>query len=230
MSSDTVDDTFAESMEAMRHGESRRRRRRVLLIAAASIGSVVLYWLIDPLGFSDNVSRYWPIVLLVPAGWILGGHFARITVNPSRRFVVCLDPEDHSFRMVSIPEEVFPMFDQTGNSVVYRSQGGLPVYLARDIDTESGTIDYGWVHENDALLVMSREQAYARWRDLLDSVLFENLTLMEHPRTMALEHTRSTLRRHLDEISVALGLDIGDTDAEPFPEPSPLQTPPEVSS
>ena len=155
---------------------------------------------------------------------MLGSMVVRMMHRRLGRVIVSLDVENHMFRAVLVPEELFRYISQKGNNVVYHTPSGMPVYLARSIDLERGSIDYGWVHENDALVVMTREEAYLRWRDTLDRILEENLMLMHHPHTMGLEYARENLRRHLDDLATALGLDVSspsEGDQHPAPEPVP---------
>jgi hypothetical protein len=87
---------------------------------------------------------------------------------------------------------------------------GLPVYTIEKLDLERGHVDYGWVHENDALVVMTRESAYNKWNETLNEVMEDNLELMVHPHIIGLGYARKSLRDHLN----GLGKVFGFTDAD----------------
>lgn len=196
-------------------------RARMVVVCIASVAVVGVLIVILPDEMLSLASENWPVFLSPIVGWILGSMVVRMMHRRLGRVIVSLDVENHMFRAVLVPEELFRYISQKGNNVVYHTPSGMPVYLARSIDLERGTIDYGWVHENDALVVMTREEAYLRWRDTLDRILEENLMLMHHPHTMGLEYARENLRRHLDDLAMALGLDVT-SDEIPRPEPQPL--------
>ncbi len=200
-----------------------RRSRTVLLIVAVVVAGGILIAILPEAVLQLAVDN-WPVFLSPLVGWTLGSMVVRMMHRRLGRVIVSLDVENHMFRAVLVPEELFRYISQKGNNVVYHTPSGMPVYLARGIDLERGSIDYGWVHENDALVVMTREEAYLRWRDTLDRILEENLMLMHHPHTMGLEYARENLRRHLDDLATALGLDVSspsEGDQHPVPEPVP---------
>ena len=194
------------------------RSRTVLLIVVTVIAGGILIVVLPETVLQLAVDN-WPVFLSPVVGWMLGSMVVRMMHRRLGRVIVSLDVENHMFRAVLVPEELFRYIFQKGNNVVYHTPSGMPVYLARGIDLERGSIDYGWVHENDALVVMTREEAYLRWRDTLDRILEENLMLMHHPHTMGLEYARENLRRHLDDLATALGLDVTPpTEQHPAPE------------
>ena len=195
-----------------------RRSRTVLVMVAVVVAGGILISVL-PETILQLAMDNWPVFLSPVVGWILGSMVVRMMHRRLGRVIVSLDVENHMFRAVLVPEELFRYISQKGNNVVYHTPSGMPVYLARGIDLERGSIDYGWVHENDALVVMTREEAYLRWRDTLDRILEENLMLMHHPHTMGLEYARENLRRHLDDLATALGLDVTPpTEQHPVPE------------
>lgn len=210
------------------HGDGQGRASRLpvgggrlwaLVALSAVVAGIAVYLVAGAMGSDGAVSAVsgalrecWPLALAPVAGWLLGRMAANRLYRPDGRVIVQLDPDSHMFRAVFVPEEFFRYIDQTGNNVVYHSPCGLPVYLARDMDLSRGAVDFGWVHTNDALVVMTRESAFIRWRDTLDSVLEENLVLMHHPQTIGLGYARDCLRRHLHDISGALGIDTADYD------------------
>lgn len=187
-------------------------RVRMVVVCIVSVAVVGVLIVILPDEMLSLASENWPVFLSPLVGWILGSMVVRMMHRRFGRVIISLDVENHMFRAVLVPEELFRYISQKGNNVVYHTPSGMPVYLARSIDLERGTIDYGWVHENDALVVMTREEAYLRWRDTLDRILEENLMLMHHPHTMGLEYARENLRRHLDDLAMALGLDVSQDD------------------
>ena len=200
-----------------------RRSRTVFLIVVTAVSGGILIAVL-PETILQLAMDNWPVFLSPVLGWILGSMVVRMMHRRLGRVIVSLDVENHMFRAVLVPEELFRYISQKGNNVVYHTPSGMPVYLARSIDLERGSIDYGWVHENDALVVMTREEAYLRWRDTLDRILEENLMLMHHPHTMGLEYARENLRRHLDDLAMALGLDVSQDDDHPQSESDPQPT------
>ena len=195
------------------------RSRRPLFIALGAVVAVgVLAWLGYSRGteyIAELLTEYWPVLAAPVAGWFLGSFAVKNLYKPSGRVLVSLDPETHTFRAVFVPEDYFRYMDQAGNNVVYHTPSGMPVYTVTDMDLERGRIDYGWVHESDAMVVMTREDAYLKWNDTLNQVLRENLELMDHPAVIALGLTRTCLRKHLDEISGAVGLTEPDYEGHP---------------
>ena len=196
-------------------------RVRMVVVCIVSVAVVGVLIVILPDEMLSLASENWPVFLSPVVGWILGSMVVRMMHRRLGRVIVSLDVENHMFRAVLVPEELFRYISQKGNNVVYHTPSGMPVYLARSIDLERGSIDYGWVHENAALVVMTREEAYLRWRDTLDRILEENLMLMHHPHTMGLEYARENLRRHLDDLAMALGLDVSQDDDHPQSESDP---------
>ncbi len=193
--------------------EIRRREtiRRAILIGFTVLGgSIFAYAIVKAYGV-DAIIRYivdlWPVLLAPPVGWMLGRITAKELYHPDGRILVNLDTDNHTFRAVFVPEELFRYIDQCGNNVVYHTPTGRPVYLTERLDLQNGLVKYGWVHENSALEVMTRETAYNRWFDTLSRTMSDNLQLMHLPEVIGMGYTRSTLRRHLDDIAKAVGLD-----------------------
>ena len=184
--------------------------RKVAAIAAAvSAGAFVVYvtWkVIGPDAIISVLSEYWPVLLSPIAGALLARFVVRSLYHPSGRVLVHLDVENHLLRAVFVPDDMFRYITQTGNNVVYHTMSGIPVYLVEGMDLERGMVDYGWVHTENALVVMTREDAYRKWYSVLNQVMEENLELMVHPKVIGLGYARSSLRKHLDRISSALGL------------------------
>lgn len=184
--------------------------RKVAAIAAAvSAGAFVVYvaWkVVGPDALMDILSEYWPVLLSPIAGALIARFVVKALYHPSGRVLIHLDPDTHLVHAVFVPDDMFRYIQQTGNNVVYHSFTGLPVYLVEDMDLEHGIVDYGWIHTENALVVMTREDAYRKWYRTLNQVLEENLELMVHPKVIGLGYARSTLRSHLDKMSSALGI------------------------
>ncbi len=221
MSSEDSGRTFWDLMFS-----GRRTLLKVVVIVSA-IGTAVYLWNRDPAAAEDFVREYWSVGISPAVGYFLGRYVAKTLYRPNRRLVVLTDPGTHTLRPIAIPEEVFVQMTQTGNNVVYHTAYGTPVYLAKSVNFQTGEIDYGWIHELNALTVMTDEQAYARWNDTLNEVLEENLQLMHNPQVIGLGYSRDALRNHLDAFSEALGFKKVDLEAhdpgdgeEPVPEPA----------
>jgi hypothetical protein len=181
--------------------------RRILLLAVAvGIAVAICYFVYGPEWIRDTVMEYWPIALAPIIGWILGSWSAKMLYRPSGKIVISLDPETHEARVVFVPERMFRFFRQTGNNVTYHTPLFSDVYLAKSIDTDNGNIDYGWVHELNALLVFTREQSFARWNGLTEEVLMENNQLRDKPTAIALAYCRTFGKMILDDIGSAAGL------------------------
>ena len=183
-------------------------RRAILAIVILLASAVILYLIgrtygIEPL--MGILEDYWPAVISPLAGWYLGKKVAKDLYKPDGRLLISLNPETHMFRLVFVPEKTFKTMSQTGNNVVYHTPSGLPAYTVRELDLNNGRIVYGWVHENDALVVMTRESAYKKWNTTLDQVMEDNLELMVHPHIIGLGYARKSLRSHLDGIAEAVG-------------------------
>ena len=190
--------------------------RQGILKTAAIIGGVIFaVWFLRerPSGIYDFVEVYWPVLASPFVGYFIGRHVVRTLYHPDRRLLIVMDVATHTLRPISIPEDVFKQMQQSGNNVVYHSAYGTPVYIAKDVDFQTGAIDYGWIHELNALTVMTDEQAYARWNDTLNEVLEENLQLMHNPQVIGLGYSRDALRNHLDAFSEALGFKKVDLEA-----------------
>ncbi len=208
---DRMMDPQAQYLPDPREVRRRETIRRAILLGSMVIGGAVCAYGIWRFFGTDAIIGFvkdiWPVLLAPPVGWFLGRITARELYHPDGRVLVHLDTENNLFRAVFVPEELFRYIDQRGNNVVYHTPGGIPLYLTETLDLQNGLVKYGWVHEDDALVVMSRVTAYNRWYQTLGRVLSENLQLMDRPEVMAMGYTRSTLRRHLDEIARAVGLD-----------------------
>ncbi|MFA7031523.1 MAG: hypothetical protein WC153_04620 [Candidatus Methanomethylophilaceae archaeon] len=181
-------------------------RRLLLLAVAVGIVVAVCYFVYGPEWIRGIVQEYWPIVLAPIIGWILGSWASKILYHPTGKIVIALNPETHEVRVVFVPERMFRFFRQSGNNVTYHTPLFSDVYLAKSIDTEKGDIDYGWVHELNALVVFTREQSFARWNGLTEEVLMENNQLKDKPTAIALAYCRRFGKMILDDIGSAAGL------------------------
>ncbi len=177
------------------------------IVAGVAIGGYALWSYVGPEAIVDFLKQLWPVLVAPPVGWFLGKMVARDLYRPDGRILVNLDTDNNVFRATFVPEELFKYIDQRGNNVVYHTPRGVPVYLTETLDLQNGRVRYGWVHEDDALVVMSRITAYNRWYWTLGKTLSENLQLMHNPEVIGMGYARSTLRRHLDDIAKAVGLD-----------------------
>lgn len=183
-------------------------RRTILAIALLMLIVVILYIIGNTYGIEPMrkvAEDYWPAFISPLAGWYLGKKVAKDLYKPDGRLLIYLNPDTHLFRAIFVPEKTFKTMSQTGNNVVYHTPSGLPAYTVRDMDLENGRVGYGWVHENDALVVMTRESAYKKWNTTLDQVMEDNLELMVHPHIIGLGYARTSLRNHLDGIAEAVG-------------------------
>ena len=175
-------------------------------VSAGFFGMYVVWRMFGTDAVVDALGEYWPVLLSPIAGALLARFVVRSLYHPSGRVLVHLDVENHLLRAVFVPDDMFRYIQQTGNNVVYHTMSGIPVYLVEGMDLERGMVDYGWVHTENALVVMTREDAYRKWYSVLNQVMEENLELMVHPKVIGLGYARSSLRKHLDRISSALGL------------------------
>lgn len=178
-----------------------------VLVGVAALG-VMMFLFGDRLDMepvSDLVTTYWPVLLCPLAGYWFAVAVVNRYYRPSGRGLIVLYPETHTVLCLYVSEEIYKGMRQSGNNVLYHTPLGTPVYIARHIDMSTGDIDYGWVHELDPLVVMTREDAYVKWDDTLNLVLEENLELMSHPHTIGLGYAREGLRRHLDMMAGIMG-------------------------
>ncbi|MDO5862475.1 MAG: hypothetical protein Q4Q58_06775 [Thermoplasmata archaeon] len=215
------------------YAEPPRRRplpafvKVVLAVAAGAAAVYVAYTVFGAQALLDFAWEYWPAVLAPFAGIALARFVVRSMYRPSGRVLLNLDVENHLVRAVFIPDDMMRYLNQTGNAVVYHTQNGTQVYLTSELDLANGFVDYGWVHTDNALVVMTREDAYVRWYRTLNEVLEENLQLMANPKVIGLGYARASLRKHLDQMSMALGLtdaDYAKRDPADFPEDELDQT------
>lgn len=200
-------------------------RKAATIAAVVSAGAFAVYvvWrVVGPDALAGILAEYWPVLLSPIVGALIARFAVRMLYRPSGRVLVHLDAESHLLRAVFVPEEMFRYLTQTGNNVVYHTASGIPVYLVEDMDLDRGVVDYGWIHTENALVVMTRESAYRRWYRTLNTVLEENLELMVHPKVIGLGYARGALKKHLDGISSALGITEADYDPHdpsgPIPE------------
>ena len=156
---------------------------------------------------ADFLAEYWPLVLGPLVGWYMARWAVDNFYDPPGREVAVLDAENHTYRHVFIPELVFTGMTQAGNNVVYHTPAGKPLYIARSLDLENKTIEYGWIHELDPQTVLSRETAFSKWDMTLNKVLVENLELMDHPHIIGLGYARKSVRDHLDGLGHVMGFD-----------------------
>ena len=187
--------------------QRRRQILRVIIAVASAIGAVAIcYYLLGPEAILAFFEEYWPILMAPFAGWFLGYWVVKNLFRPSGRLVACLYPDTHLFRVVFIPDEMFKYFNQAGNNVVYHTPSGIQVYLAEDIDTENGRIQYPWVEKMSALEVMSREEFFINFKETTEQLLRENLQLMGHPILYGLGYARRCLRDEYDNVAEIFGL------------------------
>lgn len=204
MSSDPKDAGFGRTgWDVLMAGRVYLAAALALALSAAGLYLAGRYLDVD--AAMDMASSFWPALLSPAAGWYMAKLTVESLYRPQGRYVVLMDPGEHLFRAVFIPEAVFRTMSQTGNNVVYHTVGGSPLYVAKGMDMSEGRIDYGWIHELDALQVMTRESAWLRWDETLNSVLEENLELMSHPHIIGLGHARRSLRSHLDGLGALMG-------------------------
>ena len=181
--------------------------RRIFLIAVViGIAVAICYFVYGPEAIKDVFREYWPILLAPIIGWVLGGWAAKSLYHPTGKIVIALDPETHGIRVVFVPERIFSFFRQTGNNVSYHTPLFSDVYLAKSIDTERGIIDYGWVHELNALLVFTRERSFVRWNGLTEEVMMENNEIKDKATVFGLAYSRNFLKNVLDDIGSAAGI------------------------
>lgn len=232
-----VPEDFPEPQQALprplpvRQNDRRLTIFRAIIIGAVCVIAVAICWFVfGPDAIASFLIGYWPVLLAPFLGGFLGSWAVKILYRPSGRVVVCLMPTTHMFRAVFIPDPMFKYFQQAGNNVMYHTPGGTPVYVAEDIDTDRGYIVYSWIHELDSFSVMTREETYNNWRNVLEEVLRENLQIMDHPHVIGLGYARQCLKDHLDMIAETLGLTKRDyrRDAS-FGEPEPEHVPEQES-
>lgn len=193
-------------------------KKAVAIIVTAIASVAVGYWLMkdypdETIGF---IEEYWPVAMAPLLGWFLGKSAVSRLYQANRRVIFTMDVATHTVHFISIPEKIFETMQQSGNNVIYHTVYGTPVYIANKVDMRTGEIDYGWVHELDAAIVMTREDAYVKWDDTLTQVLEENIELMSHPHIIGLGYARKALKDHLDGIGQELGLT--ESDLEPMEE------------
>ena len=202
------------------------RWKKILLsvIVIAAIGATYYFYQEYPDKTVDFFQEYWPVMLSPVIGYVLGNYVAKTLYRPYRRLLLLMDVETHTVRPIMVPEEIFKNMQQSGNNVVYHTAYGTPTYIVKGVDFSTGEIDYGWIHELNALTVMTREDAYVKWDDTLNEVLEENLQLMHHPQVIGLGYARDSLRNHLDSFSQVLGFKKVDLEKHD-PDPEPVQEP-----
>lgn len=184
---------------------------KVFLVVSGSAIAVYAAWLmVGTDALYAIIAEYWPVLLSPLLGIVLGKMVARELYAPVGRLLVQLDVDHHMFRAVFVPERMFRYLEQTGNNVVYHTPSGVPVYLVEGMDLASGRVDYGWVHEADPMIVMTREETYRKWYATLNETMAENLQLIANPKVIGLGYARKTLRDHLNRIAEAVGLDVPD--------------------
>ncbi len=205
---DVPQDAVPEQAYADTSGESPWRKAAAVAatVSAGFFGVYVAWRILGTDAIVQALQEYWPVLLSPIAGALLARFVVRSLYHPSGRVLVHLDVENHLLRAVFVPDDMFRYITQTGNNVVYHTMSGIPVYLVEGMDLDRGVVDYGWIHTENAVIVMTRENAYRKWYGTLNTVLEENLELMVHPKVIGLGYARSTLRGHLDKISSALGL------------------------
>ena len=190
----------------------------VLLLAVSAVGISVVYLNRDSIDWTavrQFIVDYWFVALGPIVGTILGKLFADAVHQPVCRVVLVLDPESHTVRALVIPEKFFRFLNQTGNNVVYHSPLGTPVYLAADVDLSRGFVDYGWVHEHDALVVFTKEKFYCEWNGTLNRAMEDNLKMMDNPQVYGLRYAGQALKRHLGRVSASVGVRDPDASAGP---------------
>ena len=192
--------------EFYRYQRRRQILRIVIAVASAIAAAAICYHVFGPDIILEWLDEFWPVLMAPLLGWLLGYWVVKNLFRPSGRLVACLYPETHLFRVVFIPDEMFKFFDQAGNNVVYHTPSGMQVYIAEDIDTSNGRIQYSWVERMSALEVMSREEFFINFKKTTEEVLRENLQLIGQPILYALGYTRRCLHDEYDHVAEVFGL------------------------
>jgi hypothetical protein len=198
---------------------------RFWLLGALVVGSIIaaVYLcmtngVFDGISFGDILNEYWPALVSPFFGMAMGWYAIKKLYIVGGRYLLQTDLKHGTVRLMFVPEARFRTMKQAGNTFVLNTLGGTPVYLIRDVDFESGYIDYGWVHEERAEVVAVDLDAYNRWRDDLTDTKVENLQLIANPQVIAAGLSRKNLKDHLDRLCAALGISSSPQQENPLDE------------
>ena len=182
--------------------------RYVMLICIIiAIAGVILYVCresIDGASVLQFMDVYWPVFFSPLAGWFVGKYAVSELYKPTGVIVHVFYPQYHILRLVFVPDTVFKTMEQEGNSVVYRTPGGQPVYLAKHMDIAEGRVDFGMIHSVPAVEAMTYEEGFCRWREESERAERENIILQTYPEMIAAGLTRRSVKEVLDMFAKAL--------------------------
>ena len=88
-----------------------RRSRTVLVTVAVVVAGGILIAVLPETILQLAVDN-WPVFLSPVVGWILGSMVVRMMHRRLGRVIVSLDVENHMFRAVLVPEELFRYISQ----------------------------------------------------------------------------------------------------------------------
>ena len=178
----------------------------LLVFVIIAVVGIILYicrGAIDGESVLQFMDVYWPVFFSPLAGWVLG----KIAVDKLYRaegvYIHVFYPEYHQIRIAFIPDAIFRDMEQCGNSVLYRSTGGRPVYLAKHLDISRRFVDFGMIHSVPAIEAMTYEEGYVRWQDEAERAMKENILYQTYPEFYAAGLTRRSVKEVLDMFSKA---------------------------
>ena len=176
-----------------------------VFVAIAVIGAILYICResIDSTSVLEFMDVYWPVFFSPLAGWILGKIAVDKLYNPNGVYVHVFYPEYHRIGVAFIPEAMFRDMEQTGNSVLYRSTGGMPVYLAKHLDLANRYVDFGMIHSVPAIEAMTYEEGFVRWQEESERAMKENILYQTYPEFYAAGLTRRSVKQVLDMFSRA---------------------------
>ena len=188
-----------------------------LIIAIIGIAVMaVCYYTFRAEVIAEVVDEYWPLVLCPLLGWLLGSWAVTTLYRPSGKVIITLNTDTWEIRVVFVPDRMFPFFTQVGNNVAFHTPLGTTVYIAKDIDTDFGVVDYGWVQQMNALVVFTRMEAFNRWNNFTEELLKENSKYKDKSLAIGLAYSRRFLTKQLDDLAAALGMIKPDYSQDPI--------------
>lgn len=184
------------------------RKQIVALIACTVIGVflIVLTWMGYLPMMEQFVIDFWPVLVSPAIGYLAATETVKKLYLRSGVIVLVVNSHERRLALYVIPEETYKLMNPIGNTVVFSSGSGRLVYLARSIDWNTLTIDYGWIHSVNNADVLVNLDLYNEWMYDLEDTQLEIMRLKHHPHVIGASMARKFVEEILNDLAKVLGL------------------------
>ena len=152
------------------------------------------------------VIEYWPVLISPAIGFVAASETVKRLYMRTGVVVLVVNTQEMTLELYIIPEETYKLMNPVGNTVVFKTTFGRLVYLARDINWNNMTIDYGWIHSANNAEVLVNLDLYNEWMYTLEDTQLENMRIKHHPHVIAAAMSRKFIESILDDLARVLNL------------------------